>query len=285
MPIRVCGWSPSEQAVLCPFSSQIAGINYAGSNGARVANMSLGGFYGVSLVQDAFAANPNTLFVVSAGNEGVDTELPSRATYPCSWDPTKSTIPGAVDNVVCVAASDQNDAPAWFTNWGRDKVGIPSRRPDADREYLHPPAHRVHRGLLRELRVRELEHLRFHAHNGLLGKPGIIAQGAPPNTTSTAVTPAAASAESTRVLAWTYRSPSLGGGASYTIEVLKDGQPIASDGRRWGFLPRYQVVPFTTEDGLHEYSVRYTYNNGADQGWNNFWRAGGLSRTCGPGRR
>ena len=64
---------------------------------------------------------------------------------------------------------------------------------------------------------------------------------------------------------------SLGGGASYTIEVLKDGQPIASDGRRWGFLPRYQVVPFTTEDGLHEYSVRYTYNNGADQGWNNFW--------------
>ena len=270
MPIRVCGWSPSEQAVLCPFSAQIAGINYAGSNGARVANMSLGGFYGVSLVQDAFAANPNTLFVVSAGNEGVDTELPSRATYPCSWDPTKSTIPGAVDNVVCVAASDQNDAPAWFTNWGRDKVDLAAPGTQIASTYIDPRTVFTE-DFYENFAFENWSTSGFTLTTDFWGKPGIIAQGAPPNTTSTAVTPAVSISGVNTCVAWTYRSPSLGGGATYTIEVLKDGQPIASDGRRWGFLPRYQVVPFTTEDGLHEYSVRYTYNNGADQGWNNFW--------------
>ena len=270
MPIRVCGWSPSEQAVLCPFSSQIAGINYAGSNGARVANMSLGGFYGVSLVQDAFAANPNTLFVVSAGNEGVDTELPAQATYPCSWDPTTSAIPGAVDNVVCVAASDQNDAPAWFTNWGRDKVDLAAPGTQIASTYIDP------RIVFTEdfdgnFAFENWTTSGFTLTTDFWGKPGIIAQGAPPNTTSTAVTPAVTISGVNKCVAWTYRSPSLSGGATYTIEVLKDGQPIASDRRRWGFFPRYQVVPFTTEDGIHDYSVRYTYNNGADQGWNNFW--------------
>ena len=45
-------------------------------------------------------------------------------TFPCSWDPSTSGIPGAVDNVVCVAASDQNDAKASFSNWGKARVDI-----------------------------------------------------------------------------------------------------------------------------------------------------------------
>ena len=77
-----------------------------------------------ALYRDAFAANPNTLFVVSAGNDGKDVELAANTTYPCSYDPTTSGIAGAVDNIICVAASDQNDARASFSNWGRTKVDV-----------------------------------------------------------------------------------------------------------------------------------------------------------------
>ena len=44
MPIRVCGLKVATGAITCPFSSQIAGINYAGANGAVAASMSLGGY-------------------------------------------------------------------------------------------------------------------------------------------------------------------------------------------------------------------------------------------------
>ena len=124
MPLRVCGWSPGAQGVFCPYSSQIAAINYAGANGAKIANMSLGGTFGDPLVRDAFAANPQVLFVISAGNNGDDTEISGQTTYPCSWDPSTSSIAGAVDNVVCVAASDQNDAKASFSNWGKNNVDL-----------------------------------------------------------------------------------------------------------------------------------------------------------------
>ncbi|MBK6764085.1 MAG: S8 family serine peptidase [Micrococcales bacterium] len=126
MPLRVCGWSPTINGggVYCPFSSQIAAINYAGANGATIANMSLGGTSSNALVRDALAANPNVLFLIAAGNNGQDVEINGQTTYPCSWDPTTSGIPGAVDNVVCVAASDQNDLRASFSNWGKVKVDL-----------------------------------------------------------------------------------------------------------------------------------------------------------------
>lgn len=125
MPLRVCGadWS-SGGAIICPVSSIIAAINYAGANGARVANLSLGGPGFNALFRDAFAANPNTLFVIAAGNDGRNSEVPGYAGYPCSYDPSTSSIPGAVDNIVCVAASDQNDAKAYFSNWGAVKVDV-----------------------------------------------------------------------------------------------------------------------------------------------------------------
>ncbi len=124
MPLRVCGWSPSAGGVRCPFSSQIAAINYAGANGAKIANMSLGGTSANNLVRDAFAANPDVLYVISAGNDGKDVEVSGQTTYPCSFDPTTSGIPGALDNIVCVAASNQTDGKASFSNWGSTKVDI-----------------------------------------------------------------------------------------------------------------------------------------------------------------
>ena len=122
MPVRVCGWSASEQQIRCPVSSQIAGINYAGRRGARVVNMSFGGTVGNVALRNAMALYPGTLFVISAGNDHADTQVPGQTTYPCSYDPRDSGSP--VDNVVCVTATDQGDRLATFANWGAQNVDL-----------------------------------------------------------------------------------------------------------------------------------------------------------------
>ncbi len=134
MPIRVCG--PGD----CPLSAIIEGVNYASANGARVANLSLTGHFAPSNASDvlplalAIAAAPQMLVVVAAGNIGIDADSADPADvvpYPCAIDPTRSdpamgyiAQPGAVDNVLCVAASDQNDALASFSNFGAESVDL-----------------------------------------------------------------------------------------------------------------------------------------------------------------
>lgn len=123
MPLRVC--SRTSSGVSCPQSSQIEAINYAGSHGARVANISLGGRTFNRLRANAFAANPGTLYVISAGNAAVDNDVDEH--YPCSTDPTTDANPpnpNAVDNVICVAATDQADGLASFSNWGSTTVDL-----------------------------------------------------------------------------------------------------------------------------------------------------------------
>ncbi len=127
MPLRVCSYftdpTPTDDSgTRCPTSSQILAINYAGSHGARVANMSLGGTNFSATVRNALAGNPQTLFVISAGNDGEDNdELPH---YPCNYNPSTSGIDGAIDNVVCVAATDQADELAGFSDWGLNSVDL-----------------------------------------------------------------------------------------------------------------------------------------------------------------
>ena len=58
MPLRVCANEPTTNEVRCPFSSIIAAINYAGDNGARVANLSLGGTTYSQVEVNAYAATP-----------------------------------------------------------------------------------------------------------------------------------------------------------------------------------------------------------------------------------
>ena len=139
LPIRVCGWSPSANSgaggIKCMFSSQIAGINYAGAHGAKVANMSIGGTSGDVAVRNALALNPNTLYVISAGNDGANNEV--TATYPCSWNPATSGISGAIDNVVCVAATDQADHIASFSNWGKTRVDLAAPGTEVLSTYTH----------------------------------------------------------------------------------------------------------------------------------------------------
>ncbi|MGI8873748.1 MAG: S8 family peptidase [Egibacteraceae bacterium] len=96
----------------------ISAYRYAGAEGARVVNASLGGSGFSRSELAAIEANPDTLFVVAAGNGGVDgvgDDVESTPEYPCAY-------PAA--NIVCVAATDQDDAMAGFSNFGSTSVDL-----------------------------------------------------------------------------------------------------------------------------------------------------------------
>jgi subtilisin family serine protease len=132
MPLRVCSWftdtdfsdGHDDTGTICPADAQIQAINYAGGHGARAANMSLGGTTLNTAVRDALAANPGVLFVISAGNDGQDNDPGGVPHYPCAYDPSTSGIAGAIDNVVCVAATDQADNLAAFSDYGASTVDV-----------------------------------------------------------------------------------------------------------------------------------------------------------------
>lgn len=122
MPLRACSrLGSSEREEGCPLSAIIDAVNYAGAHGARVANMSIGGEIRHNMLADAIAANPQTLFVIAAGNEAEDNEVHPQ--YPCVYDPLGEGR-GTVDNVICVAATDQADQLADFSNWGLNSVDL-----------------------------------------------------------------------------------------------------------------------------------------------------------------
>jgi thermitase len=91
---------------------------YAGRMGMGVVNASLGGVGISQAEEDAFAQNPDTLFVVAAGNGGADglgDNNDVTPTYPCA---------APQDNVVCVGATDNRDRPAPFSNYGAATVDL-----------------------------------------------------------------------------------------------------------------------------------------------------------------
>lgn len=122
MPLRVCSNAPALDEARCPTSSLIAAINYAGQHEARVANLSLGGSSFSEAELDAFADNPGTLYVIAAGNAAADNDLVPD--YPCDYEPLESGIPGATENIICVAATDQADKLASFSDWGQNTVDL-----------------------------------------------------------------------------------------------------------------------------------------------------------------
>ncbi|MFC7371442.1 S8 family peptidase [Fictibacillus iocasae] len=81
-----------------------AGIRHAADSGAQVINLSLGGAVGTKTLEDAvnYAASKGSVVVAAAGNES--TPLPS---YPAYYD-----------KAIAVAATDQNDKIAYFSNYG-----------------------------------------------------------------------------------------------------------------------------------------------------------------------
>jgi thermitase len=87
----------------------------AGTAGVPIVNASLGSTAPSQAIEQAIQAHPNTLYVVAAGNDGTDNDDPSTPFYPCD---------APEPNVICVGASDQNDQPAYFSDYGATSVDL-----------------------------------------------------------------------------------------------------------------------------------------------------------------
>jgi subtilisin family serine protease len=131
MPLRVCANEPSSNEVRCPFSAIIAAINYAGNNGARVANLSLGGTVYSQLEVNAYAEHPETLYVIAAGNDSANHDSGKSGIeghhYGCDYKPATEAsppVPGAIENTICVAALDPSEALASYSDYGATSVDL-----------------------------------------------------------------------------------------------------------------------------------------------------------------
>jgi len=82
----------------------LAGIEYAADNGADIISMSLGTYSDSDIVRDVvdYAYSQGIVMVAAAGNDDSSLEL-----YPAGYD-----------NVIAVAATDQDDNRAFFSNHG-----------------------------------------------------------------------------------------------------------------------------------------------------------------------
>merc|ERR1719491_834445 len=108
MGAKICGNG-------CWTSYAIQMLDYAIFHGAKISSMSRGGRGASSNMMYSIerAKKKGHLFIIAAGNEATDNDkLP---TYPCSY---------ANENVICVAASDQNDRLAHFSNYGKKSVDV-----------------------------------------------------------------------------------------------------------------------------------------------------------------
>ena len=93
----------------------ISAILYASQQGADVLNNSWGGEEYSQALADAVAVTDSRgqLFVAAAGNDSSDND--SAPTYPSSFE---------YPNVISVAATDNSDELAWFSNAGRSSVDL-----------------------------------------------------------------------------------------------------------------------------------------------------------------
>lgn len=96
----------------------IRAIDYAINHGAKVLSNSWGGGYDPDnqALYDAIvrAMNKDVLFVAAAGNDGADNDG-SKASYPAAFK---------VENLIAVAASDDKDGLAFFSNYGATTVHL-----------------------------------------------------------------------------------------------------------------------------------------------------------------
>jgi subtilisin family serine protease len=93
----------------------VAATLYAADNGAQVSSNSWGGGPFDQSLLDAinYGASRGMLFVAAAGNDGRSND--STPTYPANY---------ASDAIVSVAATDHNDALAFFSNYGAKSVDL-----------------------------------------------------------------------------------------------------------------------------------------------------------------
>jgi subtilisin family serine protease len=93
-------------------AENIKAINFAKYNGAKVINASWTGSGSDQLLKDAIESFSG-IFVVAAGNESVNNEITH--SYPSDYSSS---------NIISVAATDQNDNLASFSNYGVNSVDV-----------------------------------------------------------------------------------------------------------------------------------------------------------------
>lgn len=103
----------------------IKAINFAKHNGAKVINASWGGRNNDSLLSEAIGNFPG-LFVASAGNSAYNHSEANKNLYPCDYSHA---------NIICVAATDQNDSLAKFSDYGMEAVDIAAPGVDIQSTY------------------------------------------------------------------------------------------------------------------------------------------------------
>jgi subtilisin family serine protease len=108
--LRICSPNP---LVACSHAAQADAYAYAGQMGFKVVSASISGSSSGQTVANAIAAASGTLFMFAAGNEASNNDQAPR--YPCHYSSA---------NIVCVAASDQSDQLAWFSNYGATSVDL-----------------------------------------------------------------------------------------------------------------------------------------------------------------
>ncbi|WP_070989351.1 S8 family serine peptidase [Halofilum ochraceum] len=98
-------------------SDIIEGVDYAVNNGADLINMSLGQEEFDQVLKDSLenARANGVLVIAAAGNEGENSNPANDPVYPCSFD---------LDNIICVAALDQDYSLADFSNFGDTAVDV-----------------------------------------------------------------------------------------------------------------------------------------------------------------
>ncbi|HEX8084690.1 MAG TPA: S8 family serine peptidase [Solirubrobacteraceae bacterium] len=114
MPVRI---NAGLEAFDITLAAIVEGFGYAVDNGADVVNASFGGsisdLSAGQPVTDVITGAPDVLFVAGAGNDGTDNDV--AMFYPCN-------LPA--DNIVCVAATDEDDDLASFSNYGAQSVDL-----------------------------------------------------------------------------------------------------------------------------------------------------------------
>lgn len=87
-------------------------IKYATKMGASIISCSYGGL-GFSEIEKSAYANSSALIICAAGNETRDNDI--TPSYPCSF---------GLSNIISVAATNNKDQLAWFSNYGKTSVDL-----------------------------------------------------------------------------------------------------------------------------------------------------------------
>ena len=228
MPLRVLDQNGSGWA------SEIAqAVAYAAREGAQVANLSLGGNYSRAL-DEAIRMFPELLVVAAAGNDGADVDGDEQESYPCELTHA---------NLICVAATEQGDGLASYSDYGADGVDLAA---PGSKVLSGSPARRVVFSDDFSGRVGELGPERVDARGGRSTARGVYRAGPEKRTVTRAMDTAGLHACRVSARTWLQTGP-----------TAKDVLTFALTGWQGGDLD--EEYQFTGSDELARLAIRLPF--------------------------